>query len=159
MLLRLINNLVFVVAILAFGSFAYAKNVCDQHLSQIKMIPFDGNAGVDSHYDALKTAGPEAVPCLIANVTNTVRKPNPRPNPSLGDARVGDTAVYLLSEITGIDTVKFLPRKYQDLYPEMGVLVVDKYLHDRAGNRRILQRKLSHWYRTTYLPSVRKGAT
>lgn len=159
MLLRLTNKLViFVVALFAFVPLAYAKNVCDRHLSQIKMIPFEGSAGGDSHYDAIKTAGPEAVPCLIANVTNTVRKPNPRPIPSLGDARVGDTAVYLLSEITGIDTVKFLPRKYQNLYAQFGVLVVDKYLHDRSRNRRLLQRKLSRWYRTTYLPSLRKGA-
>jgi len=157
---RLINKpVIFVVALLAFAPLACARNVCDLHLSQIKMIPFEGNAGVDAHYDALKTAGAKAVPCLIANITNTVRKPNPRPTPGLGDARIGDTAVYLLAEITGIDPVKLLPRKYQDLYAEMGVLVVDKYLHDRVNNRRLLQRKLSRWYQTTYLPSVRKVAT
>jgi hypothetical protein len=134
-------------------------NVCDDHLSRIKLIPFERNTGVDANYDALKAAGQSAVPCLIANVTNTLRKPNPRPIPSLGESTVGDTATYILAEITGVDTIKMLPHRYQDLYKEMGVLVVDKYLHDRGGNRRTLQNKLWHWYRTTYLPSVRKGAT
>jgi hypothetical protein len=26
-----------------------AEDVCDDHLSQIKMIPFEGNVGVDQH--------------------------------------------------------------------------------------------------------------
>jgi len=160
MSLRLTNKLMIsVIALLAFVPVALARNVCDEHLAQIKMIPFEGNAGVDLHYDALKSGGAEAVACLIANVTNTLREPNPRPVPSLGDTRIGDVAVYLLSDITGVDTVKFLPRKYQDLNAEMGALVVDKYLHDRFSNRRFLQRKLGQWYRTTYLPSVRKSTS
>jgi hypothetical protein len=162
MLLSLITRLVIpIVAVLAIVSVADGKHVCDLHLSQIKMIPFEGNAGVDSHYDALKNAGPSAVPCLIANVTNTQPKSDPRPIPRWGTMRmtVGDRAVYMLAEIAGVDTFKMLPRRYQDLYKEIGVYARDEYLHDRRNHRRILQRKLWRWYRTTYLPSLRKGAT
>jgi len=162
MLLSLVRkSVISVVAVLAIVSLADAKNICDLHLSQIKMIPFEGNAGVDPHYDALKAAGPSAVTCLIANVTNTRPKPDPRPIPRWGTMKmtIGDRAVYMLAEITGVDTIKMLPRKYQDLHKQIGVYARDEYLHDRRINRRILQRKLWHWYRTTYLPSVRKGAT
>ena len=142
-------------------SVAEAKNVCDLHLSQIKRIPFKGNAGVDPHYDALKAAGKLAVPCLIANVTNMRHKPDPRPIPGWGSMRmtVGDRAVYMLAEITGVDTIKMLPRRYQELYKEIGVYARDEYLHDRRSNRQILQRKLWQWYRLMYLPSLRKAAT
>ena len=162
MLLSLVRkSVISVVAVLAIVSLADAKNICDLHLSQIKMIPFEGNAGVDPHYDALKAAGPSAVTCLIANVTNTRPKPDPRPIPRWGTMKmtIGDRAVYMLAEITGVDTIKMLPRKYQDLHKQIGVYARDEYLHDRRINWRILQRKLWHWYRTTYLPSVRKGAT
>jgi hypothetical protein len=161
MLLYLLKRFILAVAILATVSLAQAKNVCDLHLPQIKMIPFEGNAGVDPHYDALKAAGKSAVPCLIANVTDIRHKPDPRPIPRWGAMRmtVGDRAVYMLAEITGVDTIKMLPRRYQHQYKETGVYARDEYLHDRRIHRRILQRKLWRWYRTTYLPSLRKAAT
>jgi hypothetical protein len=162
MLLSLIiQRSIMALAILATVSLAQAKNVCDLHLPQIKMIPFEGNAGVDPHYDALKAAGKSAVPCLIANVTNTRQKPDPRSMPRWGTMKmtVGDRAVYMLAEITGVDTFKMLPRRYQGRYKEIGVYARDEYLHDGRNHRRILQRKLRRWYATVYLPSLRKGAT
>jgi hypothetical protein len=150
-----------VLGVLVFAVSTSQANVCDQHLSQIKYIPFEGNSGVDAHYDALKTAGQSAVPCLIANVTNMRRAADPRPIPRWAGIRsnVGDRAVYMLAEIAGVDTIKMLPHKYQELYKEIGVYARDEYLHARRSNRRTLQRKLWHWYRTIYLPSLRKGAT
>lgn len=162
MLRSLIKQLIPAVAILvSVVSLADAKTFCDEHLSRIKMIPFQRNAGVDSHYDALKAAGPSAVPCLIANITNTRSKPDPRPIPRWGTMKmtIGDTAVYMLEDITGVDMIRMLPRRYQTLYKEIGVYARDEYLHDRRIHRRILQRKLWRWYRTTYLPSLRKTAT
>jgi hypothetical protein len=158
MLLSLIMKLlVSVVAVLLFASFADSKTVCDLHLSQIKMIPFERNSGVDAHYDALRAAGKSAVPCLIANVTNTRHRPNPRPIPGWGTMRmtVGDRAVYMLWDITDVDPIKMLPPRYQLLHKQIGVYALDEYLHDRRANRRTLQRKLWRWFRTTYLPSVR----
>jgi hypothetical protein len=87
---------------------------------------------------------------------------NPRPIPaSTPETMIGDVAVYLLSEFTDYDKViiKMLPRKYRDLFDYIGVGAMDMYLHDRRANARTLQRKFWRWYRTTYLPSLRKGAT
>src|SRR3989442_11204869 len=56
MLLSLIaKRLVLVLGILAALVSTTQANVCDQHLSRIRYIPFEGNAGVDAHYDALIT--------------------------------------------------------------------------------------------------------
>ena len=162
MLLSLIlKRLIPVFAVLAIVSLAEAKNVCDLHLREIKMIPFTGEASVDPHYDAIKAAGSSAVPCLIRNVTNRRPKPDPRPIPRWGTMRmtIGDRAVYMLENITDVDTIKMLPPRYQHLYKQIGVYARDEYLHDRRIHRRILQRKLWRWYRTTYLPSLRKTAT
>jgi hypothetical protein len=163
MLLSLISKRV----ILALGvlvtlvSIANANDVCDSHLSRIKLIPFEGNAGVDAHYDALKAAGRSAVPCLIENITNARPKPDPRSIPHWGTVvtTVGDTAVFMLEEITGVEIIRMLPAKYQRLYKEIGVYAEEEYLHDGHNHRRILQRKLRRWHATTYLPSLRNGAT
>ena len=160
MLLSLINKrFILFAAVLMFACSAIQANVCDQHLSQITSIPFEKEPG-DAHYRALMAAGRSAVPCLVANVTNTRRLRNPRPIPAgTPTTMIGDVAVYLLAEATGLDPIKLLPRKYRDDYPQMGVIVMDIYLHDRRSHPRALQRRLWRWYRTTYLPSLRKGAT
>jgi hypothetical protein len=161
MLLPLMGKRMTVTVVLLFAiiSIVNANDVCDDHLSRIKMIPFEGNAGVDAHYDALKAAGKSAVRCLIENVTNTRPKPDPRSIPHWGTivTTVGDTAVFMLEEITGVEVIKMLPRKYQRLYKEIGVYAEEEYLHDGHNHRRILQRKLRRWYSTTYLPSLRKA--
>jgi hypothetical protein len=160
MLLFLIyKRFVLVFGVLVFAFSTIQANVCDEHLLHIKYIPYEGESGVDAHYDALMAVKRSAVPCLIANVTNTRRAHNPRPIPAGAPTTVGDVAVYLLARVGGLDPVKLLPRKYRDLYSEMGVIVTDKYLHDRRSNPRAFQRRLWHWYRTTYLPSLPKGAT
>ena len=158
MLLSLImkRNILALAVTLSVLSIARAI-ICDEHLSRIKIIPFEGNAGVDAHYDALKAAHQSAVRCLIANITNMRRKPDPRSIPDWAGIKstVGDRAVYMLVEITGVDTFKLLPPKYQELYKEIGVYARDEYLHALWANRRTLQRKLGRWYRTTYLRSLR----
>jgi hypothetical protein len=160
MLLFLIyKRLVLVFGVLAFAISTTQANVCDEHLLHIKYIPYEGESGVDAHYDALMAARHSAVPCLIANVTNTRSVRNRRPIPAGAATMVGDVAVYVLVAMTGVDTFKMLPRKYRDLSKSMGVVVRDIYLHDRRSHPLALQRRLWHWYRTTYLPSVRKGAT
>jgi hypothetical protein len=77
MLLSLImKRLISVVAVLAMVSLAEAKNVCDLHLSQIKRIPFEGNAGVDPHYDALKAA--ERISCALSHCQRNEHKTQTR---------------------------------------------------------------------------------
>ncbi len=70
MLLFLIyKRFVLVFGVLVFAFSTIQANVCDEHLLRIKYIPYEGESGVDAHYDALMTARRSAVPCLIANVT------------------------------------------------------------------------------------------
>jgi hypothetical protein len=143
MLLSLITKRVLLVfAVLAFACSTTEANICDQHLLLIKYIPFEGESGVDAHYDAIIGARRSAVPCLIANVTNTRRVRNPRPIPAGAETMVGDVAIYLLAQVGEFDSIKLLPRNYRDLYGQMGVIAMDKYLHDRRSNPFTLQRRL-----------------
>jgi hypothetical protein len=153
--------LLLIVVGLAIVSVVEAKTVCDLHLSGIKNIPFRGERSQDAHYDAIKNAGKSAVPCLIANVTNRRYAPDPRPIPGWGTIRttVGHRAVYMLWDMTNVDPIKMLPRPYQRLHKQIGVYALDEYLLDSRANPRALQVKLWRWYRTTYLPALRKGAT
>jgi hypothetical protein len=144
--------------LLTVAAAANAKDVCD-HVSRIKVIPFEGNAGVDPDYDALIAAGKSAVPCLIRKFANTTPKPDPRQIPRWGGVTttVGDTALTVLKAITGVDTIKMLPLKYQRLNKEIGVYAEQEYLQSRR-NRRRLQQKLRSWYWRSYVPSQRKSA-
>jgi len=146
---------------LAIVSVVEAKTVCDLHLSRIENMPFTGERSQDSHYDAIKNAGKSAVPCLIANVTNRRYAPDPRPIPRWGTIRttVGHRAVYMLWDMTNVDPIKMLPRRYQRLHKQIGVYALDEYLLDARANPRALQRKLWRWYRTTYLPYMEGDAT
>lgn len=148
-----------VVVVLAIVSVVEAQNVCDLHLSRMKKMPFTGEPSEDAHYDALKNAGESAVPCLIANITNTRYAPDPRPIPRWGTMRVtvGHRAVYMLWDMTDIEPIKLLPHRYQLLHKQIGVYALDEYLRDGLANRRNLQRKLWLWYRTIYLTNKRKA--
>jgi hypothetical protein len=152
--------ILFSCVLFSIFSFANANDVCDEHLSRIEIIPFESNTGVDVHYDALKAAGKSAVRCLVERVVDMKPKPDPRSIPGWGDIRttVGDTAVFMLEEITGVEIIKMLPSKYQRLYKQIGIYAELEYLHDGRNNRRVLRNKLRHWYSRKYLPSLH-GAT
>ena len=145
--------------LLAVNSIAIAQSVCD-HVSRIKLMPAKGESGLDADYDAIVAAGKSAVPCLIRKITDPTLKDDPRQIPRWGDLKttVGDTAVVMLEIVTGVEIIKMLQGRYQRLYKEIGVYAELEYLHDRDDNRRSLQQKLRRWYRTTYLPSLRKTA-
>lgn len=145
--------------VLTVNSIVSAQSVCD-HVSRIKIMPFRGESGLDDDYDAIVAAGKSAVPCLIRKIRDSRPKADPRQIPRWGDLKttVGDTAVVMLEIVTGVEIIRMLPGRYQRLYKQIGVYAELEYLHDSDNNRRSLQRKLKRWYRTTYLPSLRKTA-
>jgi hypothetical protein len=123
-------------------------------------MPFRGESGLDSDYDAIVAAGKSAVPCLIRKITDSTLKDDPRQIPRWGDLKttVGDAAVVMMVVVTGVEIIKMMPSRYQRLHKQIGVYAELAYLHDGHNNRRSLQLKLRHGYRTKYLRSLRKTA-
>jgi hypothetical protein len=125
-----------------------AANLCDR-ISEIKLLPFHGDRGLDTTYDAFIDAGETVVPCLIRKVTDTTAIPDPRETLKSPDTTVGDVAYFLLIEITKLDFAQLLPPDVQEEYKAQGVFAYYKYVQKKK-NRVELQNRLYEWYRQRY---------
>ena len=138
--------MVVVLIVLAGFQVIAAQNICDR-ISQIKALPFKGEAGLDANYDAFMRAGQSAMPCLIRKVTNTRRMRDPRSEPGYPGihVRVGDVAYFLLADIAKTDFVFLLPLRVQRQWKESGVWAYFNFAQ-RKSNREWFQRRLKTWY-------------
>jgi len=143
-----------VLVTLAAFQVVAAENICTR-VSQIKVLPFKGESGVDANYDAIINAGKTAMPCLIRTITDTTRMRDPRSEPGYAGIhiRVGDVAYFVLCDIAKTDFVLLLPARVQKQWKESGVGAYFSFVQ-RKTNREWFQRKLKLWYRQ----SVAAGA-
>src|SRR2546430_315584 len=151
---------VLAVCVLMTGSvIAGTRGICDR-VSDIRTIPYRGEAGRDANYDALIAAGKTAVPCLIQRVADTrPMRDNREGDPGYAGItyRVGDTAFFVVGTIMKIDYPRMLPASYQRVWDASGIYAYFKYVRN-PRNRLRLQRRLRIWYRNIYLPSLRTSA-
>jgi len=143
-----------VLVTLAAFQMVAAVNICTR-VSQIKVLPFKGESGVDANYDAIINAGKTAMPCLIRTITDTTPMRDPRSEPGYAGIhiRVGDIAYFVLCDIAKTDFVLLLPARVQKQWKESGVWAYFSFVQ-RKTNREWFQRKLKLWYRQ----SVAAGA-
>ena len=141
----------FIFLIPCFTQVAVAENVCVR-LSQIKVLPFKGESGLDENYDAFIRAGRSAIPCLIGKIVDTTRMRDPRSEPGYQgiDVRVGDVAYFVLADIAKTPFIALLPARVQRDWQNEGVLAYFRFVQKRA-NRRWLQLRLRAWYRNSSL--------
>ncbi len=148
----IIFSFVFVVA----SEQANAQNLCDR-VSEIKILPFQGEHVDDAAYNALIEAGESTLPCLIAKVTDTRKMRDPRQAPGyMGiETRVGDVAYFVLADIAKIGFIEIFPSQVQERYKTEGVYAYFKFVQKKR-NRQWLKRKLKEWYRSKYGERARK---
>jgi len=146
--MKLLRTLIVVSIVFAGFQTVAAQNICTR-VSQIKVLPFKGESGLDANYDAFMSAGKSALPCLIRNVTDTRRIHDPRTEPGYPgiQVRVGDVAYFLLADIAKTDFVFLLPLPVQKQWKESGVWAYFNFVQ-RKSNREWFQRRLKAWYRT-----------
>jgi hypothetical protein len=146
--MRRLKAFLMVAAVLAAFQQARAQTPCDS-VSEIKLMPFKDEQVDDAAYNALIEAGESAIPCLIRKVTDARKMPDPRHVPRYGDeeTRVGDIALFVLTDITKIDLVGMLPVRVQRNYKDEGIYAYFKFVRKKQ-NREWLQRRLESWYRS-----------
>ena len=116
-----------IILVFAGTHLVAAHDICNR-ISQIRNLPTKDEPGLDANYDALINAGKSAMPCLIANITNTTKMRDPRSEPGYAgiQVRVGDVAYFILCDIAKTDFVFLLPPHVQRQWKQSGV---EAYFH------------------------------
>jgi hypothetical protein len=118
------------------------------HVSEIKIIPFEGESVDDPAYNAFIRAGEKAIPCLIDKISDTSPMPDPRQAPKV-DTVVGDIAFFVLIDVTKVDLTELLPREVRRKFEDEGIYAYFEYT-EKNKNRQKLQKSLYEWYRQKY---------
>jgi len=123
------------------------KELC-KRLRELKKIPYEENkvAG-DPIYDGLMSQGRKAIPCLIEKVTDPRVIEDPREgDPHIHGFTVGDAAVFLLMNITGVDEhpEAMLPPEFAKQWTSQGIYSYFAYV-EKPHNRLALQNWWRNW--------------
>ena len=124
----------------------------------IEVLPLKDEPVPDPAYNALISAGEDAIPCLIRKITDETVMKDPRSAPKVGNVLVGDTAFFVFADIAKINQVEFvgmLPPDVQKAYEREGVYGYFRLINEN-NNRRKLQDAAVKWYEKRYgrsLPS------
>jgi hypothetical protein len=125
---------------------AAEKKVTCNEISAVRRIPFHAGEPVkDDAYNKLLKKSWGVVPCLIGQITNTHRTPDPRTAPIFGDVRVGDVAFWVIKDITALPYDDMFPPDLVARFPKEGVYAYFDWIH-KPQNRKILQNKVQEWY-------------
>jgi hypothetical protein len=124
-----------------------------EDLKKIEVTSFKGEPVNDPAYNALVSAGEEAIPCLIKKISDETRMKDPRQVPNYGTVAVGDTAFFVLDDIGKMDQATFLellPPEVRKAYE--GGQGMDGYFMyiDENNNRKKLQDAAVKWYEKKY---------
>lgn len=115
-------------------------------VSEIELLPYEKQSGIDEAYDALIEGGEPVVPYLIDKITDTTIMPDPRGTHVTDQTTVGDVAYFVLIDITNLDFNEMLPDKVKQKSKTEGVYAYHEYI-EKKGSRKQLQSKLREWYR------------
>jgi len=116
-----------------------AATLCSK-LDTLKIIPYDPDRITgDPIYDGLAQEGRNAIPCLIAKITDATPMAYPLESPPKTDFTVGDAAVFILLKITGEEwqpETMFSP-KYAKRWKSDGVYAYFGYVEEPANRARL----------------------
>ena len=108
-------------------------------LAELRVIPFRRGETDDEVYLALMKEGRGAVTCLVERITDTTEMKDPREAPPVYFV-VGDAAVMMLTEITGISIKECLPEEFASKWRDKGIYSYFSYVWKSKSNRQELQR-------------------
>ena len=126
-------------------------SLCES-IKDIEVLPVKYEPVPDPAYNALISAGEDAIPCLIRKLSDTTRMKDPRSEPKVESVAVGDTAFFVLLDLIKIDQAMFLellPPDVRKAYENDGIYGYFDQI-DENGNRKKLQDAAVKWYENKY---------
>jgi len=143
-----------------------ARDLC-KRVAEIKLIPIQARESkggdfkdIDPVYDKFRILGDAAVPCLIDELANQTIMDDPRGSPHFGGvvARVGDTALWVITDITGLDPSRMVPASVRKEWDgDLGTLAYFDWIK-LPGNRQLLQANVKAWWNSRQASKKQKGA-
>lgn len=131
-----------------------ALDLCSR-IAEIKQIPIKAGEGrggdfrnIDPVYDRFRVLGEAAVPCLIDELTNQTTMVDPLGSPHFGGVvtRAGDTALWVIADITGLDPTSMVPASVRkDWNGDRGVRAYFAWIKIPA-NRLLLRTNVKAWW-------------
>lgn len=109
-------------------------------------MPFKGEPVEDEVYNGLMKMGDSAISCLIDQLTNATKTPDPRRSPIYSETTVGDVALFVLLDITKVPVEDVFPKEIMDKWEVKGIYAYFAFVENEA-NRRIIQDRWRIWYR------------
>jgi hypothetical protein len=120
------------------------QNYCDR-LSEIKTMPLKGEPVEDEVYNGLMKMGDLAVPCLIDQLTNVTKTPDPRRTPIYSETTLGDVALFVLLDITKVPVQDVFPKEIMNKWVDQGIYAYFAFVENEV-NRKIIQSNFKSWY-------------
>jgi hypothetical protein len=120
------------------------QNYCDR-LAEIKTMPLKGESVEDEVYNGLMKMSDSAVPCLIDQLTNAKKTPDPRKTPIYSETTLGDVALFVLLDITKVPVEDVFPKAIMTKWEDQGIYAYFAFVESK-GNRRIIQHNFKSWY-------------
>jgi len=127
------------------GSNKIDQNYCDR-LSEIKTMPLKGVPVEDDVYNGLMKMGDLAVPCLVDQLTNVTKTPDPRRTPIYSETTLGDVALFVLLDITKVPVEDVFPKEIINKWEDQGIYAYFAFV-EKEVNRRVIQDRWRNWYR------------
>jgi len=116
-----------------------ASRACNR-LGELRELPFKREPVNDPVYNELIAVGRPAIPCLVDKIDDATPMPDPRKAPPIpGGVAVGDVALFMLSDVSGVDLKDLLPPEVLKELQEQGVYAYFTYVRN-AKNRAALKR-------------------
>lgn len=130
------------------------SNLCAK-LNQVTHIPFQGEPVNDPIYNKIAANRQAVIPCLIEQITNETKMPDPRSEPVASNFKVGDLAFFLLIDFTGVQFEEMLPPDVRVRLNSEGVYAYFQYV-STPGNRVKLKGKWQKWLKSNKQVKVSK---
>ncbi len=125
-----------------------------ESIRTIEVLPIKDEPVRDPVYNGLISAGEKAVPCLIRKINDQTPMKDPRSAPKVGFVSEGDTAFFVLVDITKISFVDLLPPDVRRAYEsDEGVYGYFRTIN-QGDNRQQLQAAAVKWYEKKYRQSL-----
>ena len=121
------------------------QNYCDR-LSEIKTMPLKGEPVEDDVYNGLMKMGDLAVPCLIDQLANVTKTPDPRRTPFYSETTLGDVALFVLLDITKVPVEDVFQKEIMNKWEDQGIYAYVAFMENEA-KRRLIQDRWRNWYR------------